>query len=228
VTTRLRYLATVPAASAAAESPSPGATITPAPLVEWQPTPGGYQSTEACSYRLGGDGSAGISALVTAQFPHRISGSVLFTIDIGLSLANPLRLGDAAMILRDGLLLTTDTLPNVFADILPADADVTQAEVHFLAAETDGNNRNRPNKLLQRLDLSSLGSATRDVGPSMGFAARLSGPLVEREAAELVAEAIEYVALASGYLDPRLGIARLRYELGMPQPSPALGGVEAR
>ncbi len=218
VTARLRYLTAAPVASAAAEPPSAGATVTPTPLVEWRPTPGGHQSTEHCSYRLGGDASSGISALVTAQFPSRITGSVLFTIDIGLSLASPLRLAGAAMILRDGLLLTTATLPIVFTDILPADADVTQAEVHFLAATVDGNNRNRPNDLLQRVDLSSLGSATREVGPSMGFAARLSGPLAEREAAELVAEAIEYLALARGYLDPRPGITALRHELGVPTP----------
>jgi hypothetical protein len=224
VTTRLQDLSAAPAASAFREPPNARATITPVPPVDWQPTPGGHQSTEHCSYRLGGDASSGISALVTAEFPHRITSAVLFTIDVGLSLSSPLQLGDASLILRDGLLLTTDTLADVFADILPTDADVTQAEVHFFAPEIrdripapeiPGHPYSRPNDILQRLDLSSLGSPTREVRPSMSFAARLSGPLVEREAADLVVEAVEYVALANGYLDPRDGIALLRHELGL-------------
>jgi hypothetical protein len=36
--------------------------------------------------------------------------------------------------------------------------------------------------VLQRVDLSPLGTPTRDIGQSMGFAAQLSGLLTEREA----------------------------------------------
>ncbi len=188
----------------------------PPQLTDWDPTPG-HQSFDHASYRLGGDASVGISSLMTAQLPgYGMGGSVLFKIDVAISIANALLLGQVARLLRDGLVLVTAVLPNVFADILPADGAIEQAEVHLLSATTDGNQKNRPNDLEQRIDLRQLGPATRSVGPSLGFAARLSSPLTEHDAVELVAEAFEYMALASGYLDPSNGITLLRQELGVP------------
>ena len=164
-----------------------------APLTAWSPTPGGHQSTEYASYRLGGDASFGVSALVTVRLPGvgAYGGWIVFTIDIGLSLAAAIRLGEAAMLWRDGLILTSALLPEALTDILPAEADVVQGEAHVLAAPTNGHSANHPNELGERLDLSPLGSATRTVGPSMGFAMRLAGALSEREAADVVAEAIQ-------------------------------------
>ena len=215
-TNRLRNMAGYPAASATTEPLPPGATVTAPFLTEWVATPGGHQSTEYCTYRLGGDASVGISALVTTRFPgFGIDGSVVFAADVALSLQNIVRLADAVLILRDGLVLVTTTLPDVLADILPVEAGLSTAEVHFLAAEQDGKQHNRGNQLVQRLDLSSLGQPTRTVGPSMGFAARLSVPLTDREASELVCDAIDYIAHAVGYLDPRLGVRLLRQELGV-------------
>jgi hypothetical protein len=211
VAAQLRTFNVRPPASATLEA----TTTAAAPLVDWEPTPG-HQSTEYASYRLGGDATRGVSCLVSTAFPgYGVHGSVVFKIDIALSLANALRLGDVARLLRDALVLATAALPDVFIDILPSDAELQQVEVHLLAASTDGNQRNRPNELLQRVDLSQIGSPTRSVGPLMGFAARISSPLTERDAAELVIQAIEYMVLAYGYLDPRLGISLLQQEMGV-------------
>jgi len=73
----------------------------------------------------------------------------------------------------------TATLPGMLADVMPGDASTNHAEVHFLAATqhgSPGTQGNRQNDVLQRVDLSPLGTPTRDIGPSMGFAARLPGP----------------------------------------------------
>jgi hypothetical protein len=131
-------------------------------------------------------------------------------------------MADAAMILRDGLVLLTATLPEVLADVLPSDGTTAHAEIHFLAATQYGalgTQGNRDNDMLERVDLSPLGKPTRAIGQSMGFAARVDGPLTDREAAELVSEAFEQTAYAVGYLDPRLGILQLRQELGVPAPT---------
>jgi hypothetical protein len=137
---------------------------------------------------------------------------------MAISIPRAVYLGEAARLLRDGLVLVTAVMPEVFAEILPFHAEVQTAEIHLLAANTDGNSRNRPNNLLERLDLSLFGSPTRAIGQSLGFSARVPGPLSEREAAELVVEALDYVMVASGYLDPRIGIMSLRSELGLPAP----------
>jgi hypothetical protein len=216
ITDRLRSLSAAPPADARAEAQNPAAAVSAPPLLDWEPTPGGHQSTETATYRLGGDAASGVSSIVTIRFPSfRVGGSLLFTVDVGISIAHALKLGDVAALARDGVVLTAASLPNVLGDLLPSDAVVSQVELHFLAASRDGNSRNRPNELLQRLDLSSLGEPTRPLGESLGFAARVAGPPSDREAAELVVEAINYVALAAGYLDPRLGISALRTELGI-------------
>jgi hypothetical protein len=211
VAAQLRAFSARPAASATTEA----TTAVAAPLVDWEPTPG-HQSTEYASYRLGGDATGGVSCLVSTTFPgYGVHGSVVFKVDMALSLANTLRLGDVARLLRDALVLASASLPEVFVDILPVDAELHQVEVHLLAPSLDGTNRNRPNELLQRVDLSQIGAPTRAVGPLMGFAARISSPLTDRDAAELVVQAIEYMVLAYGYLDPRLGITLLRQEMGV-------------
>jgi hypothetical protein len=137
---------------------------------------------------------------------------------MGLSLQQPIRIGQLATLFRDGLLLTTVTLPTAVAGVLPQNADVNHCEVHVAADISDGGQRQRINEVALRVDLSSLGSVARPSSnpiTRMGFAAGLSGPLSERDAAELVAEAIDTMAIDNGYLDPRLGIRALRHELGL-------------
>jgi len=208
VTAGIRALAAAPVASAADEANFD----TPAPLADWEPTPDGHQSHEHASYRLGGDASAGLSSLVTVQFPSSsVGASVAFTIDIAVSLANALTLGQVARLLRDGLVLVTSALPEVLADLVPAQAMTNHAEVHLLAPP-----KRTPNTLCERINLHQLGQPPSAGGPLRGCAAGLAGPLTERDAAELVVDACEYMALASGFLDPTVGITLLRQELGLP------------
>ena len=141
----------------------------------------------------------------------------MFKLDIGLSFASRLQLEDVARLLRDGLVLTTAVLPDALAELLPSDANVEQAEFHVMASSTDGNQRNRPNELHDRIDLTPLGSETRTTnGGFMAYASRVPGPLTQRDAAEIVVEGIDYIALTRGFLDPRAGIAQLRLDLGLP------------
>ncbi len=235
LTNRLRNMAGYPAAPAIREPPAPGTTVSAPFPSDWVASPGGYQSYDYCTYRIGGDATVGISALVTVRlpgFPGPVGGgSVVFTADVAISLQKTIRMAEAAMILRDGLILVTATLPGVLADVLPGDANTNHAEVHFLAATqygSAGTQGNRQNDVLQRVDLSPLGTPTRDIGQSMGFAAQLPGPLTEREAADLVCEALEQLAYAVGYLDPRLGIRQLRQEMGVPEAATASPSAGSR
>ena len=221
VTERLRGMASSPPQAAVRKGFDTSLQATP--LERWVATPGGFQSTNYASYRLGGDGTLGVSALVSCRPPGLggQSGSISFTIDIGLSLVAATGLGETALLWRDGLILTSVALPEALAEIIPADAEVLQGEIHVLAANMDGNGASRPNQLVSRLNLSALGSPTREPGPSMGFAMAVAGAPSKREVAEFVAEAIEQMALAQGYLDPRIGVAALRSELGVARTSSA-------
>jgi hypothetical protein len=192
----------------------------PPPLVDWESPADVQQSAVHSICRLGGDGAAGVSCLVTVRFPTAtMAASVVITCDVGVSIGRLVRVGEAAQILRDGLVLVTAVLPNVFGDLLPPDADVHQAEVHLIASNMDGNGKSRPNDLPHRLDLSTFGPPPAIAPQSFGFAALISTPLTQREAVGLVVEAFELAALSSGYIDPRVGIASLRQELGLPGPS---------
>jgi hypothetical protein len=216
ITSRLHLLSSSTPASAI----SPNSQANHEGLGLWQLTPDAHQSGEAASYRLGGNAAAGLSALTTIQLPMvgANTGSIILALDIALSLMRPIRLADAALLLRDGLVLTATTLPAALEDVLPAEAEVTLGELHITAPTTTGDTTARDNRLQQRVDLSSLGTPTRPVEPTMGFAAQLVGPLTEIEATALVADAIEHMALAAGYTDPRVGIRALRHELGIVTP----------
>jgi hypothetical protein len=215
LTTQLHGLAGAPPTSAQAVDDPARAGDTPRVLV-WAATPDGHQSDEQASYRFGGDASSGVSAIVTVVMPgvglH--GGSILFTVDIALSLDAAVRLGDAARLWRDGLVLTSALLPEALADVLPPDAEARVGELHVLAADTDGHQLSRPNQLEKRIDLSSLGSPSRPLRSSMGCAIGLVGALTELQAADVVVQAVDHMAHANGYLDPRTGMAALRHELG--------------
>jgi hypothetical protein len=153
-----------------------------------------------------------VSSLVTVQFPNSFVGAtVAFTIDIAISLENAVTLGQVARLLRDGLLLVTSDLPDVLADLVPVQATTNQAEVHVLAPSKGG-----AEALCQRIDLGQLGPPPPAGGTLRGCATELAGPLTDRDAAELVVDACEYLALANGFLDPTNGVALLRQELGVP------------
>lgn len=209
----LRELSVMPPASALVDHEPAGVT----PLGSWDPTPDGYQTTSQATYRLGGDASSGISALVNFGVFGQ-GDSVLVIVDTGFSLAHFLSLWQAAQILRDALVLVTTTVPDSVREFLPPNAGVLEVEVHLATATNDGNQRSRPNDLGKRIDLEPLGPPTRPTGSSMGFAARISEPLSERAASDLVFEALEYMALDAGFLDPGSGLALVRDGLLPPNP----------
>jgi hypothetical protein len=212
LTQRLRRLSTDSPAPALAD-PTQAA---PAPLEDWGPTPGGFQSTELATYRLGGDATSGVAAMAQITMPRQSQGAViLITIDVAVSLGRPLTLVEAAVILRDALVLTSGGLYESIADLIPPDAGIAEAEVHIVAMPYDGQGKTRKNNVGDRVALSQLGEPSRESISSMSFAAGLSEPLTERDGAELVLQAIEIMALRNGFLDPRTGLAKLRAELGL-------------
>lgn len=223
ITSRLSALSNE-ARAASYEGVDVAAPDGPEPLDNWEPTPGDHQSTDDASYRLGSDATSGVSALATVRLPRPgpQAGGIALLLDIGLSLAATMRLTDAALLLRDGLLLTSMLMPDALGGVLPTEADISQVELHVSAATTDGHSHRRHHRLDEHLDLSSLGDPTRELGETMGFAARVASGLSETEATELVAHAFEQMALAHGSLDPRPGLATLRRELLL-DPSPAEG-----
>lgn len=214
LTASLRTLAERPAASADPDRAS--GPMAPISLEgeSWRINAQGHQTTENAAFQLGGDGASGISALVSIAFPrYTQAGSVKFTLDMGISLASPIPLFDVAVLLRDGLALVTSNLPTAIAEVLPPDADVNHAEIHLMTCFPT------PNDLLHQVDLTSLGDRSRDLGQLMGYAARVSGPLTEQGASELVIDGLESVVIDSGYVDPESGIALLSEALGVPRPT---------
>jgi hypothetical protein len=190
----------------------------------WQSTPGGYQDAEHGSYRLGGDATSGVSALVDI---HPVGGSILVSVDAGLSLAEPISLAEAARVLRDALAWVTQSAPDALTDFLPSDAQITLVEVHLMASDQNADGSNRSNHLGKRVDLGPLGSPTRSVGTSMGYAALVAGPLSDQAAAELVVHALDDMALDSGFLNARPGLMTLRRDLGLPDAGPSTKGRDS-
>jgi hypothetical protein len=192
------------------------------PLVEWMPTPD-HQSSDYALYRLGGDATRGISALIAVSLPPlgvHDGGSATITLDVAISRVGAVRLGEVAALFRDGLVLTTAIIPQVVAAVLPPEAQPERAEIHiqtFPRAENGVYTPGAPGGSLPDLvDLASLGAPPEDVGTSWGFAAQVAGPLVEKEAAQLAVDGIEGMALSHGFLGSDAGVASLRQELGLP------------
>lgn len=216
---------------AIASSPSAHATLdseeaaTPEPLTDWTLTPGALQTTEHASYRLGGDASAGVSAVVNMSLPGAGStSSIVFSLDIAMSLAGPVRLGQIAVLWRDGLVLTSTLLPEALSPVIPPEADAYLAEIHAIAWTVDQNQFHRANDLGTRVDLGALGPRTQDALPQIGLANELSGGLSEQQAAAVVAASIEIMALNAGFVEPTAELGMIRQELGVPPSEASLGG----
>ena len=217
ITARLRVLASSPAAPATTTNADGAEAPQPLPLIDWMPTPGARQSTDYATYRLGGDASRGVSALLTILLPRfGTNGAVVFLLDIAASLERSLYLHEAASLWRDGLVLVSGVLPEAIGAVLPADADVSECEIHALASRADGQTGQRENSLSRRIEFASLGEPSEPLGESIGYAAEIRGGLTEHDAGELVVTAIDQMALDNGYLDPRLGIRDLRSAMGLP------------
>ncbi len=189
------------------------------PLVAWVPV-AKVQSTDLARYRLGGDGSRGVSVLADIRMPSQWMGGVLFQVDIGVSVVPQLSVSMLAQVLRDALVLVSSSLPGTIGDILPADADVSRCDVHLVASQQDGRGGARANSLDVRIDASPFQSSPNQappaIGRSLGFGAVVAGGLTQHDASELVVAGINYMLLAVGFLDPRVGIASLRGAMGLP------------
>jgi hypothetical protein len=178
---------------------------------DWHLVPGGHQTTFTASYRLGGDASVGLSALCAVRFPIVTHGGhVLVTVDTAISTSQKISLTDLARLIRDTLVTVAVDVPLALAPLLPEGASVTRTEMHLYADRTDGCNFNRPNSLPERVDLSPLGTPTRQVETRAEAAAALRDPLSHADASEIVAALLNRMALDLGYTDPRTAISAIR------------------
>lgn len=183
----------------------------------WSLAPGAANDLGQARYRLGSDGTTGVSALATVEMPHTFVGDlVTFQLNVGISFTVPLPLELLAKLLTQLLVLTSSTMPTDVADIMPAGAGLTIVEFHLAAPQTDGRSNSRPNDLRQRVDLGALGTPPSSSMVQGGYAAEVPEPMSMRQASEFVVEGIEYIALAHGFLDPRGGIAQMRRFFQLP------------
>jgi hypothetical protein len=213
-THRVRALSAIPAAYARElpEDSEPEVTL----LGEWHPTPIPYQSSGLASYRLGGDGEAGVSALVRVELPTRTN-AVTFTADCGLSVQRTLHLFELGLLLRDYLVLASGPMFDAVIDVLPTDIGIYQVQLYVAApGHLEAGGRSRENDVPKRVDLSPLGETEQQSGQMWRYAVDVVGPLVERDASEIVVDAIRQTALDRGYLDPRNGLLQLRAQMGLP------------
>jgi hypothetical protein len=223
VSNRIRNQALWPVALSSGEPPEEGVPLVSPPLTQWLPPEGVNQSTVQARYRLGGDGGIGTTALAEVRMPRMSLSGVTFILDMGFSLSIKLHLMTIAELFRDGLVAVTALLPEAMADILPSDAVADHCEIHLLASSSDGQGKNRQNAMEERVDLDlfkSYDAPNPQVGPQLGFAAKLSEPLATLDAAELVAYGLNYMALAVGYLDPSRATAPIRSALGLSAEAP--------
>ncbi len=195
-----------------------GRTVQPIPDL-WGPTPGLGNNSDQANYRLGGDASNGVSALAMAQMPA-LSGqrtSAKFILEMGLTLSKRLELTQAALLLRDGLLLVTAELPAALSRVL-ADARLTAAEFLIRAKATPQQvGDESPAQLETRIELASFGERpARTPVTRYVYGLELDGHAPTTvEAGEAVADALELLAYDMGYEDPRPSISTLRQQLGL-------------
>jgi len=194
--------------------PTPADTFyRPLPVTPWLPTSGGHQSLASAFYRLGGDASMGVSALIEIWLPGPQRGSVLITLDIGLSLRGGLAVPDAIRLWQSALMLLGGPIPDALGGILPREADVSHVEIHAAAPESSGQGQTRTAGLVEQLGLRIFGEATDSVPRAVGQAMRVPGVLDEHTAGEIVLDGLERIALNCGFLDPRAAMDRLREEV---------------
>jgi len=177
---------------------------------KWHAPPGGHQTTADATYRLGGDASSGVGALVTVTMPRIGWGELVrVTVDVAVSVMAPLSLVELATVLRDALSAAAIVVPHALASLFLPETTVQRVELHLLADSSDAQNQNRVNDLDHRVDWGFVGQKTRNFGRSLGAAVEVIGSLKERTTAELIVGAIEQMALDGGVLDPSQEIAEL-------------------
>ena len=180
-------------------------------LAGWEYVANANQSTDHAVYRIGTDGSSGISSLAEIRGPsqHMSSGNVTCFIDIGFSVEEKLQLEAVAELVCTGLVAVTNEIPDALVGILPPDAHVNKCEIQLLASHMNSDNSMRNNAFSDVINLELLQSLKYPLptnpGQQMMYAANVTGALSRAEAAELVVDAIGQMAVTLGYMDPRKG-----------------------
>jgi SIR2-like domain len=180
----------------------------------WGLAPDGWQSDVSAQYSIGAHPGASVAALLSVELPGAATGSVVLVLDTSMSTTGAFRIGQAARLWCDALVLLTSSVPEALGGVLPTDAEPMWIELHAISQKKDEHGQQTD--LTGPLDLTTLGERSGSVGDAIGVAMRISGALSRHEAAEVVSDAITCMALAHGYLDPRIGLNVVRGELGLP------------
>jgi len=220
LTARLGELSECLPASALADHEPPPYKV----LGSWELLVHGFQTASHAVFRVGGDASAGISALLSVgDLGYPPSGSVLVELDVGVSIKSKLLLYQVGQMLRDGLVLVTATIPDSIGDLLPPDAEPATVELHVVAATDDGNRVSRENNLGRRVDVTPLGAPTPYLDSSWSFAASVSQPFETRTAVDFVIQALERIVLDAGITEPDRGLEELTRTLTPYEPDQTQG-----
>ncbi len=205
----LSVMPTVSPAVNLAAAPAPASTA-----MIWVHTPDGRQSDVSAEYGLGAHPAKSVAALLSVHLPGAATGDVVLILDTSVSSTSSVRIGQAASLWRDALVLLTSLVPEALGGVLPPDAEPISIELHAISQKTD--ERGQAVDLTDPLDLTILGQRSGAIGGAIGVAMRINRGLSKHESAEVVSDAIASMALAHGYLDPRIGINAVRGELGLP------------
>jgi hypothetical protein len=145
-----------------------------------------------------------------------MSGGVAATLDIGISIEEPVPLVIAALLLRECILVVASQVPVAIADLLPPGCEVERVEGTFSASTMTGlpDRQGRTNGLSERVDWTSLGTSPENFSQA-GFAVTPGETVGPTVASQIMVEGINHMALAHGFLDPRHGVAILRDALGL-------------
>jgi hypothetical protein len=155
-----------------------------------------------------------VSAVVAISLPT--TSPALFMLDIGISINRRLSLTEAAAIWREGLLLTATALPDALSRVLPHHASPYLAELHAIAWTTDETAQRQANDLTTRLDFAPLGPKDQSEVPELGLASSIPGGLTSQQAAGIVADSIEIMALNAGFTAPTNYVTIIAQSLGLP------------
>jgi hypothetical protein len=213
VLARLRNLQAIPLKAKYADAPSSIGLGAPAfvGLLDWEYEQSANQNDAHAVYRIGTDGSNGISAVAEVRGPSLAmnAASVVCIIDIGFSVEQSLRIEDIAELICTGLVTATTDIPNALEDILPPDADINKCEIQLFANYMTSDNSTLANAFTDLINLSLVNSPKypppKNPGQQMMYAANLTGALSRVEAAELTVDAIGRMVMQLGYMDPREG-----------------------
>jgi hypothetical protein len=109
------------------------------------------QTSDHAVFRLGGDGSSGVAAIVDVKCPPQFTpgGAVEVVLDMGFSVGGKLWVDSVAALLRYGAALVTTDLPAAIEDILPVGASFERIELHALAGPMAKDNTHRENSHLK-------------------------------------------------------------------------------